>query len=106
MNNPKAPRLVTVAILTTITIVFWVFLSVYRVLTAKPEPNVPPEILAPLDPNLDTRTLQTLPDRVFFEEGQVAVPTLLPTDAASPVQEAVPTEITVPTVTPTAPQEP
>lgn len=105
MKNPKAPRLVTVAILTTITVVFWVFLSVYRVLTTKPEPNVPPEILAPINPNLDKQTLETLSDRVFFEEGEVTLPAPLPTATLTPVQQKLPEEIVTPTATPSALQE-
>ena len=74
MNKPKAPRLVTVAIFTTITIIFWIFFSLYKILTSSPTVNIPEEILQPLTPTLDSQLLEGIPGRVFFEEGQVIVP--------------------------------
>ncbi len=73
MKKLKPPRLVTVAILTTITIVFWVFYSLYGILTSDALQKVPPEILAPIDPTLDTEALDKLPGRIFFKEGEVEV---------------------------------
>lgn len=74
MKKPKAPKLVTVAIFTTITIIFWIFFSLYKILTSNPSVNIPPEILEPLTPTLDTQLLEGIPDRIFFEEGQVSTP--------------------------------
>lgn len=71
MKKPKAPRLVTVAIFTTITIIFWVFFSLYSVLTSKPEVNVDPKLLEPINPTFDTKALNALDGRIFIEEGDV-----------------------------------
>jgi len=77
MKKPKAPRLVTVAIVTTITIIFWVFFSLYTVFTSKPPATIDPKLLLPLDPNLDTNALRQLEERVFFEEGSYTSPSLI-----------------------------
>jgi hypothetical protein len=71
MKKPKAPRLLTVAIFTTITIIFWIFISVYMVLTSKPDVNVPPEILAPINPQLDSQALNDLAGREYYDENEV-----------------------------------
>jgi hypothetical protein len=78
MHKPKAPRLVTVAITTTITIIFWIFLTLYRVLTTKPAPSVDPILLAPIDATLDVESLEKIKGRVFFEEGSFTAPVLTP----------------------------
>lgn len=70
MKKPNPPRIVTISVLTTATIVVWIVLSVYRVLTEKPSPEVSSEILAPISPELDTATLHSLSSRVHFEEGE------------------------------------
>lgn len=69
MKNPNPPKLVTVAVTTTITIVFWIFFTLYQVLTKEPEPSVDEKLLEPIVPELDNSTLQTLNNRVFFDEG-------------------------------------
>ena len=75
------PSLVALAIMTTITIIVWVGYSVYKVLISKPEPDVPPEILAPIKTNLNTKTLEEIKERVYFEEGEVGE---FRTDVGSP----------------------
>jgi len=69
MKKPKAPRLVTIAITTTITVIFWIFFTLYQVLTAKPAPSVEPKLLEPIDPKLNTSVLDKIDNRDFFEEG-------------------------------------
>lgn len=86
MKQPKAPRLVTVAIFTTITIVFWIFISVYNVLTQSPQESVDPKLLEPIDPTLDTNALSKLEGRIFYEEGEVTTPPVV-------IQEVSPTPI-------------
>jgi hypothetical protein len=89
VKKPKAPRLVTVAIFTTITIIFWVFFSLYNIFITKPPPEVDPKLLVPLDPTLDTRALTRLEGRVFFEEGTFAPPIFVnqSTDASGEIEE-------------------
>ena len=70
MKKPPAPKLVTVAILTTITVIFWVFFSVYEIITSQEKLTIPQELMNPIDPNLDLETLEKLPLKYFVEEGQ------------------------------------
>jgi hypothetical protein len=69
--NQKAPKLVTITILSTITIIFWVFFSLYQILTNKADTQVPETLLEEINPVLDTTTLNLIQNRLFFEEGQV-----------------------------------
>lgn len=69
MRKPNPPKLVTVALTTTITIVFWIFFTLYKVLTTAQEPSVSEKLLEPILPQLDTESLTKINDRVFFEEG-------------------------------------
>lgn len=69
MKNPTPPKLVTVAVTTTITIIFWIFFTLYQVLTKNPDPSVDQKLLEPIFPELDSSVLQTFKERIFFEEG-------------------------------------
>ncbi len=94
MKKSRTPTPVITAVLTLITIVFWLGFEVFRTLTVKPEPTVPQPIVRPLDPTLDINTLQSIGQRAFLSDDQIGnvqpvVPTVAPT--ATPV-----------TVTPTA----
>jgi hypothetical protein len=69
MKKPNPPKLVTIAVTTTITIVFWIFFTLYQVLTSKAEPSVSEKLLSPIIPELDRESLLKIKDRIFFEEG-------------------------------------
>jgi hypothetical protein len=104
MKKPPAPKLVTVAIFTTITVIFWIFFSVYTVLTQTPDIKVPPELLVPIDPTLDIEALEELSQRVHFEESDatapiIAVSTPTPQPEVSPLLED--SLETTPTASPT-----
>ena len=71
MNKAKIPSLVTIGILTVVTISFWIVFSVVRIFTAKPTPPIPPEVLAPLNPNYDKNVVDKIQGRLYFEQGQV-----------------------------------
>ena len=108
MRKRKTPNLVTIAILTTITVVFWVFFSVYRVFTDEPSFNVPAEILEPVSPTLDTSLIDKIESRIFFSEGevvtqiQIASPTATPAETPTASPTATPTSSPTPTATATA----
>ncbi len=70
MKKPPLPKLVNIAILTTITIIFWVFFSVYQIFNKTEHVVVPEEIMSSINPVLDVETLNQLPDRIYVEEGQ------------------------------------
>lgn len=74
MKKLKAPRLVTVFIFTTITVIFWVFMGLYNVITSTPPINVDPELLKPINPILNQEALDRLENRIHFEEGQTISP--------------------------------
>ncbi len=81
MKKSKAPSYVTIAILSVITVFFWIIFSVLRLLRAPTETKVPDEILSPLNPTLDLDTLNNLENRLFFTEtelgeGQIVLPTI------------------------------
>lgn len=71
MYRPKPPKLVTIAIITTITIITWVFFGLYQILTEETDVNVPETLLQEINPTLDITTLNAVSGRLFFEEGQV-----------------------------------
>ena len=71
MYKPKPPKLVTIAVVTTITLIFWVFFGLYEILTTKSNVEVPEVLLQEINPTLDTTVLGQLQNRLFFEEGQV-----------------------------------
>lgn len=71
MKKNKAPSIVAIAVLTLITVVFWIFFSVLRLLSTKPAVSVPDEILAPINPTLDTNVLNSLQQRYYLEAGQI-----------------------------------
>jgi hypothetical protein len=70
--QPKktTPFIVKFAIMTLLTALVWVGFDVYRAFTQKPPPAVSAEILAPVDPTLDSATLEKLTNRVYFEKNQ------------------------------------
>ena len=103
MKKPKAPRLVTVTIFTTITIVFWVFFTLYNILTGDPTLEIDQALLEPINPTLDTKTLGQIENRTFFEESEVTTPLVVssktsPTTTEAPVEEEVITPIETPGV--------
>jgi hypothetical protein len=102
MKKLKTPNLVTIVVLTTITIIFWVFFSVFRAFTQEPSPSLPPEILEPFNPDLDAETLSKIQGRTFFSEGQIPTITILtPTPTEVPSEELV-SQTPTPTASPTA----
>ncbi|KKP47641.1 MAG: hypothetical protein UR39_C0003G0043 [Candidatus Woesebacteria bacterium GW2011_GWA1_33_30] len=64
MKNAKLPSLMILLILTTITVVFWISFTIYRVFTKESPVNVSNEIIAPINPNLDMDTLNEIERRV------------------------------------------
>jgi hypothetical protein len=74
MNNKKTlPKIVSFAILTSITAFAWIGFEVYRALTREPSPSVAPGITAELSPTLDLNTLSTLEQRIQLEEVEIGI---------------------------------
>lgn len=67
MLKPKPPKLVSIVLLTTITIILWVFYGLYSTLTKDIYIEVPKKILEPIDPELDLLSLNSIQEKVFYE---------------------------------------
>jgi hypothetical protein len=110
MKGFKTPTAVTTLILTLITVLFWAGFEIYRSFTIKPAPPVPVPILKPLNPTLDTKSLDSLQSRIFLDDSQIGTTVLVtatpnPTLTPSPTATASPLEATTsasPSVTPTS----
>ena len=89
MKKNKLPSIVSIAILTLITCVFWIFFNIYRAFTKVTPLDIPTEIMAEINPNLDTKALDDLENRVYLEENQIPQ-----------------TQITLPEETPESTEEP
>lgn len=100
MKKNKLPSIVSTAILTLIVIVSWIVLSVLRVFMVKPSPTVPAEILKPVGADLDTKSLDTLESRIFFEKGEVVMPVPTPQESPLPKETVLPTETPIPQISP------
>jgi hypothetical protein len=115
MKKRKTPQAVTTMILTLITIFFWAGFEVYRSFTTKPIPPVPAEILNPLDPTLDTASLNSLNQRLFLNENEIGnsvasgaavfatlPPEVTPTGSPSATPVSTPSATPLVTATPSA----
>lgn len=99
MRKPKAPRLVTISIITTATIILWIFFEVYRIFTSQSLPDIPEGLLAPINPTLDTQSLDKIQGRVLL--GEEEIPEIL-----IPIAPSISTpELSTPTPTPTTFEE-
>lgn len=70
MKKNKLPKAVTLAILTLITVFFWIFFSVFRLLATKPNTKVPEPVLLPFSSDLNKEIVKEMGTRIFFEKGQ------------------------------------
>ncbi len=101
MKKAKTPRLVTISVTTTITIIFWVFFGLYTILVTPTKIDIEQKLLEPLNPILDTDVLQSLKDRVFFEQEDVAsTPPQFDILVTTPVVEESEESSDVPSLTP------
>ena len=71
MKKQKRPIIVNLAIVTVTTVVVWIGFDIYRILTQKPNPQVPPRILEPINPKLDTEMLERASTRLYIDESQI-----------------------------------
>lgn len=99
MKNIKAPKLVTIAMLSMITVVFWVGFEIFRAFTVKPEPPVDAKIILAIDPTLDTATLSKVKNKIFLENSQISDVVLTPAPTTAPEATLAPTIEPIPTAT-------
>lgn len=84
MKKQKLPTLVVIAILTTVTIVFWIIYSLYNSIVSKPVLNIPSGVLDEVSPEIDIPALDKIGQRVFFEEDQIGTLNQSASPSASP----------------------
>ncbi len=72
MNKKNSPTIVKLGILTVITTFIWIGFEVYRALSTEPEPIVSEETLAKVEPNLDTNEMDSLQQRIYINEENIA----------------------------------
>jgi len=87
MNKKERPFLVQIAILTAITTLVWIGFSVYKALTNTPEPTVSQEVLAPVDPTLNTEILESLDERLYLNDEEIGDTVLLDNSAPVAIEE-------------------
>lgn len=103
MKRTSTPTGITTAVLTLITVLLWAGFGVYRALTIAPEQTVPEDIIRPLDPKLDTNTLDTLQTRLSIDEKSIEAtpgPTTTPIPTSTPLPSGSGTPTPIPTSTP------
>jgi hypothetical protein len=106
----KIPNIVYLAILTAITVVFWVFFSVYRIFSTQPAPSVAGEILEPLNPGISTEAIDSIETRIYFEEGELPQTIIAPpaseSPSPSPTGTPIPSESPSPSPSPSSEESP
>lgn len=60
----KLPNVINLMILTLVTLLIWLTFTVIRSFTAEPAAVVPVEIVLPINPNLDSQTLDQIETRL------------------------------------------
>ena len=71
MKKSKAPGPVVILVLTLITVIFWIFISVYKTLVTSEPPRVSERILEPLTPTLDTEAINKMEQRIQLREDEI-----------------------------------
>lgn len=100
MNNKKStPPIVKFAIFTVITTFVWIGFDVYRAFTRSTPPDIPEEVLRPLDPTIDEGVLGRITETVYLEDTEIGDTDLINPEVLTPVEEAeeVPKETSEPT---------
>jgi hypothetical protein len=89
MTKQKTPSLVTIAVLTVITVVFWIAFGVVKIFTVKKESVlIPTEVLAPVEPVLNKDAVDNLHQRIYFDKDQI-FNTILPETPTLSEEEAI-----------------
>lgn len=90
MKSKQKSNLTTLAILTMLTLLTWVSVEAYQRFTKKDFGNIPPEILTPLQPNLDKKVLDLIETRKTYSDEEISH--FVPSTTAKPaVSSPVPT---------------
>lgn len=89
------------AVATTFTVFVWIVFEVFHNLTFDKPPNIPSNIIAPLNPSLSQKALSELESRIFFSEYKAPIvdtgagsslnPSVTPIPSPTPTVEVSPT---------------
>jgi hypothetical protein len=71
MKKEKTPAIVSLAILTLITSIVWIFFSLYRVFSKKTDVKVPENIVEPFSPELNEKIISEIENKVFIDQNQL-----------------------------------
>lgn len=88
-SKPKAPPSVIIVLTSTITIALWIGLEIYRSVSVTPEPEIPQEVLEPLNPNLDEGALSLLPRRIKLSESEAGQVILVQEEQTTTPEEVI-----------------
>lgn len=61
----KLPNVINLMILTLVTLLIWLSFTVIRSFTKEPAAVVPTEIVLPINPKLDTQTIDQMESRIY-----------------------------------------
>lgn len=81
----RRSKLIFFAIFTTLAILAWVFSEAYSKLNPNELTAIPAQVIAPINPSLDTTILDSIEQKVWFLEGNTTMP--LPSTQVEPTQE-------------------
>jgi hypothetical protein len=90
MDKNKVPKIVPLFLLTTVTIVIWASFDIYLNFKKSAPAVVPEDIIAAIDPKLDTTTLNSLAGRYYLNDEEIPETIFEPAIAskASPTPKA------------------
>jgi hypothetical protein len=91
MKKEKLPNIVTILIFTLVTLVLWLFFSIYRAVTKLQPASVPEEVLTPLNPSLDSTVLREIEKRGYIDESQMPQQAIITPSETSAPQTPSPT---------------
>ncbi|OGM81335.1 hypothetical protein A2434_00730 [Candidatus Woesebacteria bacterium RIFOXYC1_FULL_41_14] len=102
MKKNSLPKPITILILTLLTALVWVGLNIYRSIAIKPAAPVSEDILKPLNPTLDTETIQKIEAAIFIQDSEVPPISVGGTMNTTPIPSQTPLPTVAPESSPSA----
>ena len=89
MKKSTSSSTIAVAIFTIITILAWIGFDLYHIRVTSTIPAVVEEIIVPLDPALDTETINLIKTKVDFADFATGQKTATPSALTSPTPQLI-----------------
>jgi len=102
MKKNSLPKPITILILTLLTALVWVGLNIYRSIAIKPAAPVSEDILKPLNPTLDTETIQKIEAAIFIQDSEIPPISVGGTINTTPIPSQTPLPTVAPESSPSA----